>query len=102
MLRSVSSAIVIVMLAAGVARASDREDFQAVVWASACFSCHGPEGRSEGGMPPLASLPADIIYKTMNDFRSGARPATVMHQHARGYTDEQLRRIADVLGTKVN
>jgi cytochrome c553 len=72
-------------------------DWQATNWASACFSCHGPDGRSEGGMPAIASLSADVIYRAMIDFKSGARSATVMHRHARGYTDEQLRRIADAI-----
>ena len=73
------------------------KDWQAVNWASACFSCHGPDGRSDGGMPAIAGLSADGIYRAMTDFKSGARSATVMHRHARGYTDEQLRRIADAI-----
>ena len=30
----------------------------------------------------------------MKDFQAGKRPATIMHQQARGYTDAQLQAIA--------
>jgi cytochrome c553 len=30
----------------------------------------------------------------MKEFQSGKRPATLMHQQARGYTDPQLQAIA--------
>jgi cytochrome c553 len=30
----------------------------------------------------------------MNDFRSGAQPATIMHQLSKGFTDAQIKAIA--------
>ena len=84
------------------ATASANEDYQAEIWASACFACHGPEGRSDGGMPTLAGLSADGMYRMLLDFRSGERRATVMHHHTRGYSEQQLRRIADILGEPSN
>ena len=30
----------------------------------------------------------------LKEFKAGKRPATIMHQHAKGYTDEQLELIA--------
>lgn len=102
MLRTISGAFLALAIALPIADANAQADPQAVVWASACFSCHGPDGRSEGGMPPLAGMTADAVLEAMIEFRSGERPATVMHQHARGYTEEQLRRIADALGSTAN
>jgi cytochrome c553 len=64
-------------------------------WAATCTGCHGTNGNSEGGMPALAGLDKAYIVKAMQEFKSGARPATVMHQHAKGYSDEQLERIAE-------
>ncbi len=91
--------IIVLFTALGLApNAHAEQDWQAMNWASACFSCHGPDGRSEGGMPAIAGLSSDGVYRAMVDFKSGARSATVMHRHANGYTDEQLRRIAEVLG----
>lgn len=62
--------------------------------AATCANCHGTQGRAQGDMPPLASMPADRMLALLADFKSGKAPATVMHQIARGYTDEQLRLIA--------
>lgn len=63
--------------------------------ASACASCHGTNGNSVGGMDPLAGMPKDEMIKKMKDFRSGAKPATVMHQLSKGYTDQQVEIIAN-------
>jgi cytochrome c553 len=63
--------------------------------AATCFTCHGSDGRSVGGIPPgLAGRDKAELLQTMKDFQSGKRPATIMHQHAKGYTDAQLEAIA--------
>ncbi len=63
--------------------------------ASACFTCHGTDGRSVGGVPPsLAGRDKGELLQTMKDFKAGKRPATLMHQQAKGYTDQQLEAIA--------
>ena len=41
-------------------------------------------------MIPLAGLPREHIATQMRAFRDGKRPATVMHQIAKGYTDAQI------------
>jgi len=43
---------------------------------------------------PLAGMPAERLITTFNAYKSGALPATIMHQIAKGYTDEQLKAIA--------
>ena len=60
-----------------------------------CTTCHGTQGRSAGGMPNLAGLDRTYVVEQMKRFREGSRPATIMHQIARGYTDEQTERLAD-------
>jgi cytochrome c553 len=62
--------------------------------AATCTGCHGTDGRSAGAIPALAGVPADVLMQKLAGFRSGERPATIMHQIAKGYTDEQLRLIA--------
>ena len=63
-------------------------------WAAACSNCHGTGGVALPGMESLAgSSKADLVRKLM-DFKSGSRPATIMHQIAKGYSDEQLEQIA--------
>jgi len=65
------------------------------VLASNCANCHGMDGRSAGGMPMLAGYPRDAMVATMQAFRSGQRPATIMHQLAKGYTDDQIAMVAE-------
>ncbi len=64
--------------------------------AAGCAICHGTQGKTVPGAPliPLAGLPRDHIATQMRAFRDGSRPATVMHQIAKGYTDAQLALIA--------
>lgn len=63
--------------------------------AANCFTCHGTDGNSAGGVPPsLAGRSSAELFQAMKDFQSGKRPATIMHQQARGYTDQQLQLIA--------
>src|SRR5574341_1464642 len=64
--------------------------------AAGCAICHGTEGRPTPGAPlvPLAGLPRDYIAAQMRAFRDGKRPATVMHQIAKGYSDAQIDAMA--------
>jgi cytochrome c553 len=76
------------------ATAQAQEDRRVLQWAASCAACHGTDGRSEGGMPSLAGRSEDALVKLMVEFRENKRFATVMHQHAKGYTDEEIRKIA--------
>jgi sulfide dehydrogenase cytochrome subunit len=64
--------------------------------AAACAICHGTQGKPAPGAPliPLAGLPRDHIATQMRAFRDGKRPATVMHQIAKGYSDVQIEALA--------
>ena len=62
---------------------------------ASCSACHGTDGRSVGGTPVLAGLDRAHFVKQMKDFKSGARPATVMHRHAAGYSDDEIEKLAD-------
>ena len=62
--------------------------------AANCANCHGTNGAGSQGMPSLAGLKKEYIIEQMNSFKSGAREATLMHQLAKGYTDEQVAAMA--------
>ncbi len=62
--------------------------------AASCAACHGPQGNSLGGTPTLAALNKDYFIQRMQGFKNGSIPATVMHQHARGLTDEEIVALA--------
>src|SRR5688572_19014973 len=82
------------LLAAG-APAWAQSPNQARNLAATCFTCHGNEGRSVGGIPPsLAGQDRNHLLQALTDFKEGKRSATIMHQHAKGYTDQQLEAIA--------
>ncbi len=57
--------------------------------AASCTICHGTNGVNAGGLPHLAGQPQNYIIQQLKDFRDGKRPATIMHQIAKGYTDQQ-------------
>ncbi|MDR7148241.1 cytochrome c553 [Hydrogenophaga palleronii] len=84
-------------LAAGVLCASavgaQAQVNQVRVWAAACANCHGTDGRAESGMESLAGKDKDEMLQKLMDFKSGRKPATIMHQLSKGYTDEQLAQI---------
>jgi cytochrome c553 len=64
--------------------------------AATCAACHGTDGRSvTNDVAGLAGLPREHIVSQMRAFRDGTRPATVMHQIAKGYSDQQIELMAD-------
>ena len=62
--------------------------------AATCANCHGTNGNARGDMKPLAGVSAARIVATLADFKSGGQPATIMHQIAKGYSDEQIKLVA--------
>jgi cytochrome c553 len=63
--------------------------------AATCTNCHGPQGHSvTRSVESLAGRPKSEIVEAMQAFKSGAKPATVMHQLSKGYTDRQIDMIA--------
>ena len=71
------------------------DDLQARSLAVNCTSCHGPGGVSTGGIPSLTGRPKEALLESLQGFKAGTKPATVMHQHAKGYTDAELDVLAD-------
>lgn len=55
-----------------------------------CFNCHGTDGRTTAAIPALAGLDKNYFIEQMKAFKLGARQATIMHQLAKGYTDEEV------------
>ena len=86
-----SALLVIALAASGAASAQDATRNMA----AACAICHGTDGRAvTKDVVPLAGLPREHIASQMRAFRDGQRPATVMHQIAKGYTDQQIDAMA--------
>jgi cytochrome c553 len=62
--------------------------------AASCAGCHGTQGVAQQGMETLAGQKKEDLLKKMLDFKSGKKPATLMHQLSKGYSDEQLDQLA--------
>lgn len=62
--------------------------------AASCSACHGTNGMALQGMDSLAGQKKEDLLKKMQDFKSGKKPATLMHQLSTGYSDEQIEQLA--------
>ncbi len=79
---------------ASLSQAQTHDAAQVRSWAASCANCHGTDGRAQPGMESLAGANKDEMVRKMLDFKSDRRPATIMHQLAKGYSDEQIVAIA--------
>lgn len=65
------------------------------VLAATCANCHGPDGRSTGGIPSLRGVDATYLQARLQAFKAGTAPdATVMTRLAKGYEDAQIQALA--------
>ena len=88
-----SLAFVLALGASTLASAQDPSHVRLL--AAGCANCHGTDGRSQGGTPALTGLAKALFVQHMQDFKTGRRTATIMHQLSKGYTDAEI----DALGT---
>jgi cytochrome c553 len=65
--------------------------------AAACAMCHGTNGRTAANSPvaSLAGRPKAEFVQSMTQFKAGQRPATIMHQIAKGYSDAEIAALAE-------
>ncbi len=80
------------LLASSLAYSADALQIRGM--AAACASCHGTKGVAQKGMETLAGKSKDDMLKKLMDFKTGKKPATIMHQLSKGYSDEQLEQLA--------
>lgn len=62
--------------------------------ATSCSGCHAESPGVATPAPRINGLDPAVMLKAMQDFRSGARAATVMDRIAKGFSDEEVRAIA--------
>ena len=62
--------------------------------AATCTACHGTAAVNGNALPPLTGQSQEALLASLRAFKAGTRPATIMTQLAKGYTDEQLAQIA--------
>src|SRR5215212_1387357 len=89
--------IALLIVAAGSALAAPAfaQDTATRSLAATCAHCHGTDGQSATKeVVALAGLPKEHIVSQMKAFKDGTRPATIMHQIAKGYTEPQVEALA--------
>ncbi len=91
-----AAALLAAGLAAASAHAQDAKTLHLRSLAATCANCHNTDGKALPGeaMARLAGLDAATIAGQLRAFRDGTRPATVMHQLAKGYNDAQIDALA--------
>ena len=87
------AALACVLSTAALAQSGDSSQTRYI--AANCANCHGTTGKSSGATPSLAGQSKVYLVEQMKAFRDGKRPATIMHQIAKGYSDAQIDAVAD-------
>jgi cytochrome c553 len=89
-------AIAALLPALAAAQTQNKEALYTASLAATCANCHGPQGRAVDGsaVPPLGGMPREHLVTQLKAFKAGSRPATIMHQLAKGYSDAQIEQIA--------
>src|SRR2546425_4311353 len=65
---------------------------------AACLACHGEKGQSENPeVPSLGAQPAFYLLIQLYMFRERQRVVEVMNEATKGLTDEELRKLADIV-----
>ncbi len=65
--------------------------------AQACNVCHGSQSYLSPTMPPIRGVDAGTLYTALIELKTDKRPSTIMGRISRGYSDEQLKALADYL-----
>ena len=84
--------------------AQDKEALYLKSLAATCANCHGTNGKSVEGsrVTSLAGLDKNYTIAQMKAFKAGTRPATIMHQLSRGYSDAQIEVLASYFAAQKN
>ena len=98
-IKNLSPVLIAVILGCGVfarAQAQDKEALYLTGLAATCANCHGTNGKAVDGssVAGLAGLDKSYTVTQMKAFKAGTRPATVMHQISKGYSDAQIELLA--------
>lgn len=90
------AAALLMGVTASATMAQDSATLHLRALAATCANCHGTDGRTVDGsaIPSLVGMPKSYMIMQIKAFKEGTRPATVMHQLSKGFTDQQIDSIA--------
>ena len=99
-MRFVRACCIALMLGISGHALADAKAGQSTYAARGCIGCHGAGGVSVvANYPSLKGQNADFVRKNLTDFRSGARKDPVMNAMAAGLSDDDIRNLADYIGS---
>ena len=70
---------------------------EAAFAAQTCNLCHGSQSYISPTMPPIHGVDAKTLYEALIEVKTNKRPSTIMGRIARGYSDDQLKAVAEYL-----
>jgi cytochrome c553 len=68
--------------------------------ASSCSGCHPASQSVDTQVKRLIGRKPEDIVAAIKAFRSGEKPATIMDRIAKGFTDDEIKAIADWYGAQ--
>jgi len=87
--------LILLWLPVGAAAAAD-----APPGASSCSGCHPASQSVDTPVKRLVGRKPEDIVAAVKAFRSGEKPATIMDRIAKGFTDDEIKAIADWYGAQ--
>lgn len=94
-IRTIPLTLALLASSAGLAQASGLPQTPPPYFAANCANCHGTDGKSAAAIPGIAGKDKAWLKEVLKAYKQGTRPATIMHQLAKGYTDEEIAILAD-------
>ena len=68
---------------------------RAELLAAQCNACHGYNGKGAKPNPSINGEDAADFLDLMQAFASGDEPTSIMDRHSQGYTDDELKMLAE-------
>ncbi|MEL7043831.1 MAG: sulfide dehydrogenase [Pseudomonadota bacterium] len=95
--------VIALLLPSGASLGADSPDEVAVgtgaLLASTCSGCHREEVGEPDGIPSLSGQSVSEIARKLAAYRSGELQGTLMNRLARGYSEGEIKLLAEALGT---
>lgn len=99
--------VVLALGLAGAVQAADKKKKPLLTGASTsmlsdtCAGCHGTAGVSTGpSIPTIAGMSPDYFVSVMEAYKSGDAYSTIMGRIAKGYSEDEIKQMADFYAKK--
>lgn len=67
------------------------------ILSNSCAACHGEYGKSPGSIPSINGKSEKFLQQVLSEFRSGKRASTIMQRIVKGFSDEEIKLIAQYI-----